>query len=226
VSGPRAGRVVRYTFAERLMHGVTGLSYVYLALSGLAFWTPGLYWIATVLGGGYLTRVLHPWAGVVFAVAVAWMFATWRRDMRTSDADREWRRAMRYYIRHEDSRVPSAGRFNYGQKTMFWVMGWASLALLLSGLVLWWPEAFAAARWNGVRQAAILVHAITALVTIGAFIVHLYMGVAVVPGGLGAILHGDVSESWAREHHALWADEVAARRPPPNDAARRSALSD
>ncbi len=142
------------------MHGATALSYVYLLLSGLAFWTPAFFWIAIVLGGGYLTRLLHPWVGLVFAMAVAWMFVTWRADMRTVDADREWRRAMRHYIRNEDGQVPAAGRFNYGQKTMFWVMVWAALALLISGVVLWWPEAFAAAPLNAVRQAAILVHAV------------------------------------------------------------------
>jgi formate dehydrogenase subunit gamma len=211
VSRARAGRVVRYRFGERLMHGVTALSYLYLLLSGLAFWTPALFWIAIVLGGGYVTRLLHPWIGLVFAAAVTWMFVTWRADMRAVAGDREWRRAMRYYIRNEDHHVPAVGRFNYGQKTMFWVMVSAALALLLSGAILWWPEWFASAPLLLVRQAAVLVHAIAALVTVGAFIVHLYMGLAVVPGGLHAILHGDVSDAWAREHHALWADELSSR---------------
>jgi cytochrome b subunit of formate dehydrogenase len=30
------------------------------------------------------------------------------------------------------------------------------------------------------------------------------MGLAVVPGGLSAILHGEVTEEWARTHHPLW----------------------
>jgi len=74
--------IVRYVFRERLMHALSGLSYVYLLLTGLAFWTPALYWIAVVLGGGYLTRLLHPWVGLVFSAAVLWMYLTWRRDMR------------------------------------------------------------------------------------------------------------------------------------------------
>ena len=211
MSVPTTGRVVRYRFGERLMHGLTAVSYVYLLLSGLAFWTPGFFWIATVLGGGFLTRLLHPWIGLVFAAAVTWMFVSWRADMRTVETDRAWRQAMRHYIRNDDRHVPAAGRFNYGQKTMFWVMVVAAFVLLLSGAVLWWPEAFAVAPLHLVRQAAVLVHAIAALITIGAFIVHLYMGLAVVPGGLRVILHGDVSEAWAREHHALWADELSSR---------------
>ena len=98
--------IVRYAFRERLMHALSGLSYVYLLLTGLAFWTPALYWIAVVLGGGYLSRLLHPWVGLVFSGAVLWMFVTWRSDMRITPEDRAWRRAMRHYIRNEDGQVP------------------------------------------------------------------------------------------------------------------------
>jgi formate dehydrogenase subunit gamma len=196
-------RVLRYTFRERIVHATAGLSYVYLLLTGLAFWTPWLYWLAIVLGGGYVSRLLHPWIGLGFSVAVAAMFAIWRRDMRTTPEDRVWRNAMRHYVRNEDARVPPAGRFNYGQKTLFWLMAGGGLALLVSGLVMWFVDAVPP-DLRALRYAAVLVHAGAALATIGGFIVHVYMGVAVVPGGVSAILHGEVSEEWARHHHPLW----------------------
>lgn len=196
-------RVLRYGFGERLIHAVAGVSYVYLLLTGLAFWTPALYWLAIVLGGGYLSRVLHPWIGLVFAAAVAAMAVTWWGDMRITAADKRWRRAIAQYIRNEDSGVPPAGRFNYGQKMLFWLMLWGGLALLASGLVMWFV---ASVPWElrALRFVATLTHAVAALLTIGGFIIHVYMGVAVVPGGLSAILHGEVSEQWARHHHPLW----------------------
>lgn len=199
--------IVRYAFPERLVHWIAAGSYVYLLLTGLAFWTPALYWLAIVLGGGFLSRALHPLVGLVFAVIVSWMFALWRHDMRTTAADREWRTAMGHYARNEDHLVPPAGRFNYGQKVLFWVMVWGALALLVSGVVLWFPDAVPR-DLAIVRQVAVLVHAVAALVTIGGFIVHLYMGLAVVPGGLSAMLHGEVSEEWARHHHALWINDA------------------
>jgi formate dehydrogenase subunit gamma len=192
--------IVRYAFRERLIHAVAGLSYLYLLLTGLAFWTPALYWIAVMLGGGFLARILHPWIGLVFAGAVVWMAGGWWRDMRVTVDDKRWRRAMGRYIRNEDASVPPAGRFNYGQKMLFWVMLWGGAVLLVSGLVMW----FVPVGSMGLRTIAPLVHAIAALVTIGAFIVHVYMGIAVVPGGLHAIVHGDVSETWARHHHPAW----------------------
>ena len=131
------GRIVRYGFRERLIHAVAGLSYVYLLLTGLAFWTPALYWIAVMLGGGFLSRILHPWIGLVFAGAVVGMSGGWWRDMRITADDKRWRRAMGRYIRNEDASVPPAGRFNYGQKMLFWVMLWGGVVLLASGLVMW-----------------------------------------------------------------------------------------
>ncbi|MGE0362079.1 MAG: formate dehydrogenase subunit gamma [Vicinamibacterales bacterium] len=209
-------RLVRYSLGERIVHSAAAVSYVYLLLTGLAFWTPGLYWIAVVLGGGYLSRAVHPWVGLVFAAVVARMFVLWQRDMRTTDADRAWRRALRAYVSHDDARVPAAGRFNFGQKQLFWVMTLGAVGLLVSGLVLWVPQAVPrSSRW--LLEAAVLVHAVTALVTIAGFIVHLYMGLVVVPGGLHAILRGDVSDAWARHHHRGWFDEQSAGDAPPRE---------
>jgi formate dehydrogenase subunit gamma len=212
MSGRR--RIVRYAFHERLLHALTALSYVYLLLTGLAFWTPALYWIAAVLGGGYLSRVLHPWVGLIFSGALLWMFVTWRTDMRVKPEDRAWRSAMRHYLRNEDAKVPPAGRFNFGQKQLFWLMVLGGLALLLSGLVLWFV---ASIPWELriLRYAATLVHAVAALATIAGFIIHLYMGLAVVPEGLHAIIHGDVTEEWAGHHHALWLARIQSAAAPP-----------
>ena len=195
--------IVRYNLQERLVHAAAGVSYVYLLLTGLAFWTPALYWLAIVLGGGYLSRLLHPWVGLVFTGVLLVMWASWRREMKTTPEDREWRQHLADYVTNHDERVPPAGRFNYGQKQFFWVMVIATVVLLVSGIVLWAVSSVPRdLMW--LRYAAVLAHSVSALVTIGAFIVHLYMGIAVVPGGLSAIVHGDVTDEWARQHHRLW----------------------
>jgi formate dehydrogenase subunit gamma len=209
MTGERGGRVIRYSFGERTMHTVVAILFGYLLLSGLAFWTPALYWIAVMLGGGFLSRLLHPWVGVAFFAVVLWMVAIWVRDMRITPGDRAWRRAMRSYARNEDEVVPPAGRFNYGQKMFFWGMLWAAVVLLGSGLVLWFPAAIS--KPPELRELAILLHALSALVAIGLFIVHVYMGVFVVPGSVDAIVRGTVTREWARHHHRLWADETSAR---------------
>ena len=125
--------------------------------------------------------------------------------MRITDADRRWAREIKHYVRNEDEQMPPVDRFNAGQKQFYWAMVGGTILLLLSGLVMWVPE-YLPRDLNWVRQLAIVVHVIAALVTIGAFIIHVYMGVFVVPGGLKGMVHGGVSAHWARTHHRLWFD--------------------
>lgn len=190
---------MRYSFRERVVHAVVAGTFSYLLLTGLALWTPALYWIATVLGGGFLVRAVHPWVGVVFAAALGVMFVNWAAAMRITDADRTWRKSMWHYIRNEDDRMPVVERFNYGQKMMFWVMAGGAMVLLLSGLVLWFPH-YVPGELSAIRQIAIVSHAVAALVTMGLLIVHIYMGVLVVPGGLTAITHGRTRQPDAVRH--------------------------
>jgi len=199
-------RILRYTLVDRIVHWMAALVYVYLLLTGLAFWTPKLWWIAEVLGGGQVVRAWHPWAGVLFTGTVVWMWWQWRGDMRGTEADRVWRRAILRYVRNEDEHLPTVGRFNAGQKQFFWIMFFAGLVLLGSGLVLWFTDSVP---WKlrSLRYGAIVAHAVAFLFTAAAFIVHLYMGTAVVTGGFTSIVRGEVSREWAEAHHALWLEE-------------------
>jgi formate dehydrogenase subunit gamma len=135
------------------------------------------------------------------------MFKIWRADMVIADADHAWRKAMPHYIRNEDEKLPPIGRFDYGQKLFFWLMLYGAVPLLLSGLVLWFPESIP---WNlpWLLYLAVAVHVTAALMTIGGFIIHVYMGTAMVRGGFTSIIRGEVSSAWARRHHRLWYEQV------------------
>jgi formate dehydrogenase subunit gamma len=203
------GRVLRYSFRERLVHWLAGVSYVYLLLTGLAFWSPWLFWIAVVLGGGNGTvaRELHPWLGVVFLVAVFLMYSMWGSQMKEAPSDRAWWKAIGHYIRNEDEQVPSADRFNPGQKLLFWGFFWNGILLFLSGLVLWFPQ-HVVWSWRFLRLLAVIVHPICALLTIALFIIHVYMGTAMEHGAFGSVISGDVSRAWADKHHHTWYEQV------------------
>ncbi len=86
--------ILRYTFAERINHWIGALSYTYLLVTGLAFWSPYLYWLAAVVGGGPAARFWHPWFGLMFTASLFWTFKEWHRDMRITDADRAWGKAI------------------------------------------------------------------------------------------------------------------------------------
>ena len=110
-------------------------------ITGLAFWSPYLYWLAAMVGGGPTARFWHPWFGLIFTASLFWTFKEWRRDMEIDEADRAWARAMPYYIQNEDDKLPPVGRFNFGQKLFFWGIFYSVILLLLPGVVLWYTEA-------------------------------------------------------------------------------------
>lgn len=218
-AGPRkfhGDRILRYTLAERINHWIAGLSYVYLLITGLGFYSPYLFWLTSLVGGGPVARFWHPWMGLLFSASVFWMYKLWRDDMRTTEADRAWGRAIMHYIRNEDEALPPIGRFNLGQKQFFWLMFYGTLALLLSGVVLWLTD-FIPWSLRFLRYAAILVHVVAALLTIGGFIIHVYMGTAMVRGGFTSIVRGEVLTTWAKRHHRLWYNQVTGEAPVKNE---------
>src|SRR5262249_32820917 len=149
-------------------------------------------------------RAWHPWGGLLFAVAFAVMFRNWRKQMQLDSDDRRWLRLAHRYATHDFTALPEAGRFNAGQKSLFWVQGVFGILLLLSGLILWWPALMPRA----LREVAVLIHPVAAIVSIGGLIVHIYMGTAAVPESLRGMTQGWVTPRWAASHHPKWYKEI------------------
>jgi len=201
------GRILRYQFHERLTHWIAAFSYIYLMLTGLAFYSPWLFWLAILLGGGQVSRMLHPWFGLVFAGAVLYMYAMWSAQMHTTETDKAWWRSLHFYVRNEDEKMPPAGRYNAGQKLLFWGFVICGLLLVVSGAFLWFPEWIP---WNlhFLLKLSILVHVSSALLTIGLFMIHIYMSVFAERGAFGSVVRGDVSQEFAKRYHPAWYKEV------------------
>jgi formate dehydrogenase subunit gamma len=202
-----AGHVLRYNFKERLTHWVAAGSYLYLLLTGLAFWSPWCFWIAAMLGGGQVSRMLHPWIGLIFAVSVLVMYGMWASHMHVDENDKNWFKSVGYYVQNEDEKMPPAGRYNAGQKSLFWGFVVCMVLLLLSGSILWEPQYFP---WRSVTamRIAILIHASSALLTIGLFLLHIYMGVFAERGALDSMVHGDVPLNFVKRYHPGWYKEI------------------
>jgi formate dehydrogenase subunit gamma len=208
------GHVLRYTLRERLTHWVAAGSYIYLMGTGLAFWSPWMFWIAVMLGGGQISRMLHPWAGLIFTAAVIYMFTMWSKQMRFEPVDHEWWKSLHFYITNQDDKMPPAGRYNAGQKLLFWSFFGGGLVLFLSGLVLWFTD-WLPWSWRWLRYVAVLVHPIAALATIGNFMIHIYMGVFAERGAFGSVIRGDVSMAFAKRYHPGWYEEIVGSPDPP-----------
>jgi formate dehydrogenase subunit gamma len=202
------GRILRYNFSERITHWVAAISYIYLMLTGLAFWSPWLFWIAVILGGAPVSRMLHPWIGLIFVGSVTLMYGMWAPQMKSTDTDRQWWKSIGNYVQNRDDKMPPAGRYNAGQKLLFWSFFLAGLVLFVTGLVLWLPEYIPwSLRW--LRYLAVFLHPVAALMTIANFLIHIYMSVFAERGALDSMIHGDVSEHFVERYHPGWYREIA-----------------
>jgi len=204
------GHVLRYNFKERLTHWVAAGAYLYLLLTGLAFWSPWCFWIAALFGGGPVSRMMHPLVGLIFAGSVVVMYSMWAAHMRMDENDKKWFEEVGYYVQNEDEKMPPAGRYNAGQKSLFWGFEVCMVLLVLSGLVLWFPENIPWS-WRYLRYTAVLVHASSALLTIGLFLLHVYMGVFAERGALDSMVHGDVPLSFIKRYHPGWYKEITGQ---------------
>lgn len=198
--------ILRYTANERTNHWLVAILFFMAALSGLALFHPALFWLSHLFGGGPWTRILHPFMGVLmFVLFLGLVLRFWRANFITA-TDRQWLRRVDRVIRNEEKGVPPVGKYNAGQKLLFWTLLACMLVLLVSGVVIWRAYFSAYFGIDTIRLATLL-HALAGFVLVLSIIVHIYAGIW-IKGSVSAMLHGWVSRAWARKHHALWYREV------------------
>lgn len=113
-----------------------------------------------------------------------------------------WLKQFKDVLAKRQDALPEVGRYNAGQKLLFFLMVICIVVLLLSGLVIW-QRYFGDAFSPGVIRAASVIHALFAFVMIVGIIVHVYAAIW-VKGSVGAMTRGTVTLGWARKHHAKW----------------------
>ena len=161
----------RYEPSERANHWVVGMSFILLALSGLAFFHPAYFPLTQLFGGPTWTRILHPYFGVLMAVSFLSIFIRFRRLNLMTPADREWLAQARQMVDGDDHNMPEQGKYNGGQKVLFWALALCMLLMTLSGLAMW--RAWFELPVDIVRLASV-VHAATAAFMIALIMVHIY----------------------------------------------------
>jgi formate dehydrogenase subunit gamma len=181
--------------------------FICAGLSGLALFHPALFALSLLFGGGPWTRILHPFLGVLMVLGFAFLFVqVWRENL-WKPVDTEWLRAApRLIATADESLMPPVGKYNAGQKAVFWVFGISLALLLLTGFAFWQPW-FADYFPIPLRRVAVVVHAVSAAVLILSVITHIYAAIW-VKGTMRAMTRGVVTENWARQNHPLWYREM------------------
>ncbi|UJB64862.1 formate dehydrogenase subunit gamma [Acidovorax sp. YS12] len=190
----------RYSAGERANHWVVGICFILLALSGLAFFHPAFFPLTQLFGGGPWTRILHPYIGVVMMLFFIMMFFRFWRLNVMEQRDVEWLKNVNKMIDGNDHDMPEQGKYNGGQKVLFWGLVLGMLALTASGIAMW--RAWLNLPVDMVRIASV-VHAVAAVWMIGLIIMHVYAAIW-TRGTIRAMLYGTVTRAWAKQHHRGW----------------------
>lgn len=198
--------IQRYTTSQRINHWIIAITFVLLAVSGLALFHPSFYWMSNLLGGGVWTRILHPFIGVLMALCFFVFAARMFRHNFLTRADMEWMRHAPDMLNMKEDRLPEQGRYNGGQKLLFFALIILVLGLLLTGVVMW-RSYFS--HWFSIEliRLSSLLHALFAFLMICAIIVHIYAGIW-VKGSIRAMTRGTVTPGWAWKHHRAWLREL------------------
>jgi formate dehydrogenase subunit gamma len=205
------GVVGRYTTGARINHWLTACSLILLALSGLAMFHPSLFFLTHLFGGGQMTRLVHPWIGCLLLLSFAGLFIRfWRYNLWNRD-DNTWLGRLGDVLRARDENLPEVGRYNAGQKLVFWGMTFLIIVLFCSGVVIW--NAYFAEYTNiDQKRWAALVHAVAAIAAILIWIAHVYAAIW-VKGTVRAMTRGSVTGGWAWRHHRKWLREQTGKKP-------------
>src|SRR5215813_7878191 len=213
--------VDRYTVGARINHWITATSLVLLALSGLALFHPSLFFLTNLFGGGSNTRAIHPWIGVILFFGFLglflrfWKLNLWKRE------DGTWMERLRDVMTAQDENLPEIGKYNAGQKMVFWLMSILIIILITSGLVIW-DQYFSQYTSLEQKRVAVLVHAIAAITIICVWIVHVYAAIW-VRGTISAMTRGRGTGGGAWRHSWEWLRELVTGKEDRNTGVRPAA---
>jgi formate dehydrogenase subunit gamma len=225
IEGGRSGRtILRFNAFERLVHWMTATCFIVLALSGLNI-TFGKAVLLPLIGPGAFAewsqwaKYGHNYLSFPFTLGVVLIFLMWVAGNIPNGRDVEWVKQGGGLV---GDKHPPAGRFNGGQKLIYWIVIIGGAAAAVTGYLLMFP--FYATDIAGMQLAQI-VHGCVAVLFVAAMLGHIYIGTIGMEGAFEAMGTGQVDLNWAKQHHRLWVEQELGGKPaaPSSNATPRPA---
>jgi formate dehydrogenase subunit gamma len=223
IAAGRSGQtIVRFKAFERFSHWLTAVSFVILGLTGLNI-TFGKIVLLPLIGPqafssvAEIAKYVHNFTSFAFVAGLTLIIVIFFKDNLPQKVDLEWIKQGGGFIK---SKHAPAGRFNPGEKMVYWLSLGAGVAVSVSGFLLLFP-------FYGTNiiemQLAQVVHAIVAVLFVALILGHIYIGTLGMEGAFEAMGTGEVDLNWAKEHHDLWLAQQLAKQSPP-DRGQSSAM--
>ena len=204
IAAGRSGqKILRFKSFERFSHWLTAVSFVALGLTGLNV-TFGKIVLLPLIGPDAFSRVselakyVHNFTSFAFMAGFVLIVLIFFKDNLPERVDIDWLRQGGGFVKGKHA---PAGRFNLGEKLVYWLSLAAGVAVSLSGLLLLFP-------FYGTNiadmQLAQVAHAVVAILFVALILAHVYIGTLGMEGAFEAMGTGEVDLNWAKEHHDLW----------------------
>jgi len=204
ITAGRSGqKILRFKAFERFSHWLTAVSFVVLGLTGLNI-TFGKILLLPLIGPEAFSNVseaakyLHNFTSFAFVAGLILIAVIFFRDNLFEKVDADWIKQGGGFIK---SRHAPAGRFNPGEKLVYWLSLAAGVTISASGFLLLFP-------FFGTdiadMQLAQVIHAVVAVLFVALILGHIYIGTLGMEGAFEAMGTGEVDLNWAKEHHDRW----------------------
>jgi formate dehydrogenase subunit gamma len=204
ITAGRSGRkILRFKAFERFSHWLTAVSFVVLGLTGLNI-TFGKVLLLPLIGPEAFSNVsevakyMHNFTSFAFVAGLILIAVIFFRDNLFEKVDADWIKQGGGFIK---SRHAPAGRFNPGEKLVYWLSLAAGVTISASGFLLLFP-------FFGTdiadMQLAQVIHAVVAVLFVALILGHIYIGTLGMEGAFEAMGTGEVDLNWAKEHHDVW----------------------
>jgi formate dehydrogenase subunit gamma len=160
-------------------------------------------------------KYTHNFLSFAFTLGVILIFLTWIAGNIPTKTDVEWLKEGGGIVGHKH---PAAGRFNAGQKVIYWIVVLGGGLMAATGYLMMFP--FYVTGIAGMQMAT-MIHGVVAVLFVAVMLAHIYIGTLGEEGAFEAMGSGTVDVNWAREHHSEWVEQELARgraAPPPSAA--------
>jgi formate dehydrogenase subunit gamma len=219
---PRANvDIERFNAFERFTHWMTATAFIVLAITGLNF-VFGKRLLMPLTGADAFAswsqwaKYAHDFFSWAFMLGILVMLVMWVWGNLPDRYDANWLKQGGGMFDKSNRTHPPAGRFNAGQKLIFWSVVLGGGTLSVTGIFLLFPFAFTDV--NGM-QVAQTIHAIIGALMVAVIIAHIYIGTLGMEGAFEAMGSGTVDLNWAKQHHSAWVEKRSDAGAPPRPAA-------
>ena len=216
--GESGVEVQRHNVTARFIHWFMAVIFIVLGITGLILLFGRVALIPLIGKEAFgvvasLCKETHNFVGPLFPVAIVLVFFNLIRGNLYERGDIKWILKGGGFFGKDHV---SAGKFNPGEKILFWLTIFLGIGISVTGYVLDFP---AIAVWvvsvspdfsqyRHLMEFSHVVHTIIAVVFIALIFGHIFLATMLVPGTLSGMTTGKVDANWAKEHHDRWYDEI------------------